>query len=107
MKYGETLRQRSVPQWAYRKWLEASLKHDLPCLENIDYNSIKKLIKEHTTPSKVKAISIPGQGDEVESNSEDTLFGILKDEHDRVGLFVRSKAGEIDRRLGMDYLFLS
>jgi SPX domain protein involved in polyphosphate accumulation len=47
----------------------------------------------------VKAISIPGQGDAVETKSEDTLFEILKNEHDRVGLFVRSKAGEIDRRL--------
>lgn len=68
--------------------------------ENVDYDSIKRLIKEHTTPGRGKAISIPGQTSEVESDFEDALFQLLCEQHDRIGLFVKSKSGEIDRRLG-------
>ncbi|KAF2665760.1 hypothetical protein BT63DRAFT_459338 [Microthyrium microscopicum] len=84
MKYGETLRQRSVPQWAY---------------QNVAYDSIKKLIKEHTTPNRIKAVSIPGQGDAVEELFENQLFDLLVEQHGNINLFVRSKSGEIDRRL--------
>jgi hypothetical protein len=60
---------------------------------------IKGLIKEHTTPGAGKAVSIPGQGDAVETDFENRLYSFLLEEHDRVNLFVKSKAGEIERRL--------
>jgi hypothetical protein len=68
--------------------------------DNVDYDSIKRLIKDHTTPGRGKAISIPGQSGEVESDFEDAFFRLLCEQHDRIGLFVKSKSGEIDRRLG-------
>ncbi|GME49646.1 SPX domain-containing protein [Neofusicoccum parvum] len=84
MKYGETLRQRSIPQWGPY---------------NIDYDEIKHLIKEHTTPGNGKAVSIPGQPDLHRNQFEDQLYGVLAQEHQRINLFVRSKSGEIERRL--------
>ncbi|KAH7061466.1 hypothetical protein B0J12DRAFT_695610 [Macrophomina phaseolina] len=84
MKYGETLRQRSIPQWGPY---------------NVDYDEIKHLIKEHTTPGSGKAVSIPGQPDVNRGHFEDQLFEILAQEHRRIDLFVRSKSGEIERRL--------
>jgi hypothetical protein len=68
--------------------------------DNIDYDDIKFYIKEQTTPGKGKSISIPGQSDEKLQQFENSLFGILRDQHERIDLFVRSKAGEIRRRLG-------
>ncbi|KAF2142647.1 uncharacterized protein K452DRAFT_297901 [Aplosporella prunicola CBS 121167] len=84
MKYGDTLRQRSIPQWGPY---------------NVDYDEIKHLIKEHTTPGQGKALSIPGQGEESERHFEDELFVTLADEYRRIDLFVKSKSGEIERRL--------
>ncbi|OMP83243.1 hypothetical protein BK809_0004624 [Diplodia seriata] len=84
MKYGDTLRQRSIPQWGPY---------------NLDYDEIKHLIKEHTTPGNGKAVSIPGQPDVDRCEFEDQLFDILSGEHQRIDLFVRSKSGEIERRL--------
>ncbi|KAK5724332.1 hypothetical protein LTR15_004377 [Elasticomyces elasticus] len=84
MKYGETLRQRSIPAWSHY---------------NIDYDDIKHYIKEQTTPGKGKTVAVPGRVDEKLQQFEDTLFQILKDQHHRIDLFVRSKAGEIQRRL--------
>ncbi|KAE9985915.1 hypothetical protein EG328_006755 [Venturia inaequalis] len=84
MKYGETLRQRSIPEWNYY---------------NIDYDEIKLLIKENTTPGRGKAVSIPGQGSDAESAFERKLYLLLVEEHDRIGLFVKSKSLEIQRRL--------
>lgn len=73
----------------------------LTCMtENIDYEEIKNFIKENTTPATGKAISIPGSGDDSGKNFENALFGILKEQHDRISWFVKSKAGEIRRRLG-------
>jgi hypothetical protein len=69
-------------------------------LENVDYDAIKRLIKEYTTPGKSKAISIPGQGGEAEVDFENALYEILVEQHESIGLFVKSKSGEIDRRLG-------
>ncbi|KAK5138366.1 hypothetical protein LTR08_003427 [Meristemomyces frigidus] len=82
MKYGETLRQRSVPAWSHY---------------NIDYDDIKQFIKEQT--SNGKAISVPSRDDETLQDFEKSLFVILADQHQRIDLFVRSKAGEIRRRL--------
>ena len=84
MKYGETLRQRSIPAWSHH---------------NIDYDDIKYLIKERTTPGHGKSVSIPGRGDEKLREFESALFQILVDQHVRIDLFVKSKAGEIQRRL--------
>ncbi|EON62900.1 hypothetical protein W97_02125 [Coniosporium apollinis CBS 100218] len=84
MKYGDTLRQRSIPEWANY---------------NVDYDEIKLLIKEHTTPGKGKAVSIPGQGNITETQFEDNLYAVFVEEHQRVDLFVKSKSGEIERRL--------
>jgi hypothetical protein len=110
MKYGETLRQRSVPQWAYRETISPqrpianarSLTIGWLPAENVDYDSIKNLIKDHTTPGKGKAIaiSIPGQQNESEVSFENLLFSIFLDQHHAVSLFVKSKSGEIQRRLG-------
>jgi hypothetical protein len=72
--------------------------------DNIDYDEIKHLIKEYTTPGKGKAISVPGQGGPVESEFERNLYNILLEEHDRIGLFVKSKSLEIQRRLGVQSL---
>jgi SPX domain protein involved in polyphosphate accumulation len=86
MKFGETLYQRSIPQWAPY---------------NVDYNSLKRLIKQRTTETASGPVSIPGQGPShaVWKPLDDELFPILKHEHDRAALFIRSKLGEINRRL--------
>ncbi|KXS97818.1 hypothetical protein AC578_10531 [Pseudocercospora eumusae] len=84
MKYGETLRQRSIPAWSHH---------------NIDYDDIKHFIKENTTPGKGKTVSVPGKRDDKLQDFENALFHILADQHHRIDLFVRSKAGEIQRRL--------
>ncbi|KAK5110121.1 hypothetical protein LTR62_006255 [Meristemomyces frigidus] len=84
MKYGETLRQRSIPAWSHH---------------NIDYDDIKLYIKEQTTPGKGKTIVVPGRGEEKFHAFELSLFNTLREQHHRIDLFVRSKAGEIQRRL--------
>jgi SPX domain protein involved in polyphosphate accumulation len=86
MKFGETLYQRSIPQWAPY---------------NVDYNSLKRLIKQRTTETASGPVSIPGQGPlhDVWQPLDDELFPILMHEHDRTALFIRSKLGEISRRL--------
>ncbi|KAI9873773.1 MAG: hypothetical protein M1830_010614, partial [Pleopsidium flavum] len=86
MKYGATLQQRSIPEWgAY----------------NLDYNEIKNLIKVRTTRDQAQAISIPGQ--ENEGNGlqefENELYAELREQHQRIDLFVQSKSGEIKRKL--------
>lgn len=68
--------------------------------DNIDYDEIKAFIKEHTTPGKGKTVPIPGQTDEKLLDFEIALFKIFKEQHDRIGMFVKSKAGEIRRRIG-------
>lgn len=84
MKFGETLYQRSVPKWtAY----------------NLNYNELKKLIKLRTTTGASSPMPIPGQTDHRWSLLEDELFAILKDQYDNIGMFLRSKHGEIERRL--------
>lgn len=81
MKYGEKLRQRSIPAWsAY----------------NIDYDDIKHFIKERTT-LKDNSVAIPS--DERLRQTEDDLFAILEEQHRRIDLFVKSKAREIQHRL--------
>ncbi|KAH8821051.1 hypothetical protein F5884DRAFT_816691 [Xylogone sp. PMI_703] len=84
MKYGQTFRAQSAPQWAQH---------------NIDYNELKHLIKVNTTKDQAQAIAIPGHSDTSLAAFEDFFFNELCNQHDRVDLFVRSKADEISRRL--------
>ncbi|KAF2677249.1 hypothetical protein K458DRAFT_350541 [Lentithecium fluviatile CBS 122367] len=84
MKYGDTLRQRSIPEWGHF---------------NIDYDYLKDIIKHQTTSGTGKATSIPGQGETSERAFGDTFFRELKGQHDRINRFIRSKSGEIERRL--------
>lgn len=74
---------------------------ELTQADNVDYNEIKNFIKKNTTPSNSTAITIPGkQGQENISRAfENELFDELASQHQRVDLFVRSKTGEIKRRL--------
>ncbi|KAL1586780.1 hypothetical protein WHR41_04642 [Cladosporium halotolerans] len=84
MKYGQTLRQRSIPAWsAY----------------NIDYDDIKNFIKERTTPGKGKTVAVPGRSDEQAQAFENDLYLIFEEQHLRIDLFVKSKAREIQHRL--------
>ncbi|EJT80277.1 hypothetical protein GGTG_00280 [Gaeumannomyces tritici R3-111a-1] len=85
MKYGEQFEQDSVPEWS---------------LHNIDYNSLKHHIKAHTTKGQgVRAITIPGHQDAQLGKFEEDFYAELCRQHDRVGLFVTSKAEELSRRL--------
>lgn len=84
MKFGETIAQRSVPKWsAY----------------NLNYNELKRLIKIRTTNGAPSPVPIPGQSNHRWSLLEDELFEILKDQYNNIGLFLRSKYGELERRL--------
>ncbi|KAI0528124.1 hypothetical protein F5B22DRAFT_22353 [Xylaria bambusicola] len=85
MKFGEQLEEASVPGWS---------------LHNVDYNSLKHQIKIHTTKDQAAvAIAIPGHQDQALRRFEDAFYLELCSQHDRVGLFVTSKADEISRRL--------
>ncbi|KAK1986207.1 SPX domain-containing protein [Colletotrichum cereale] len=84
MKYGEQLEQESIPGWS---------------LHNVDYNSLKHEIKVHTSRDQATAIAIPGHQDAALKRFEDNLYNELCQQHDRVDLFVSSKADEISRRL--------
>ncbi|PHH66914.1 hypothetical protein CDD81_5266 [Ophiocordyceps australis] len=84
MKYGQQLVHQSVPEWS---------------LHNLDYNSLKHEIKAHTTREQATAMPIPGHQDVLSSKFEDKLYMELVSQHDRVDLFVMSKADEISRRL--------
>lgn len=55
----------------------------------------------HTTRDQATAMAIPGQKDEALSRFEDGLYMELGRQHERLQLFVSSKADEISRRLGM------
>jgi hypothetical protein len=61
---------------------------------------VKHYIKENTTAGNGNSISIPGAGDARGKELEDNLYAILQQQHQRITLFVRSKTGEIERRLG-------
>lgn len=76
--------------------------HELTMLvDNIDYNDIKQLIKLHTTTNDARPKLIPGKQDTEHQSFEDELEKELSSQHQRIDLFVQSKAGEIARRLGM------
>ncbi|TVY22307.1 Uncharacterized protein LHYA1_G008723 [Lachnellula hyalina] len=84
MKYGENFEAQSVPQWrAY----------------NVDYNALKHLLKVNTSKNQGQAVAIPGHVDSALRRFEEKFFEELVNQHDRVELFVSSKADEISRRL--------
>lgn len=100
MKYGDTLRQRSIPEWALRTpSLPIPSPTRLTSSDNIDYDQLKDLIKHQTTSGGGKAVSIPGQGASTERAFGDDFYNALKEQHHRINRFIRSKSGEIDRRL--------
>lgn len=84
MKYGQQLESESVPEWS---------------LHNIDYNALKQFIKANTTRDQATAITIPGHQDTSLYRFENEFYDELCRQHDRVGLFVATKASEINRRL--------
>ena len=59
------------------------------------------MIKRRTTRSPGQAILIPGQANahQASDDFEQELYAELFDQHQRIDLFVRSKSGEIERRL--------
>ena len=84
MKFGQLLESESVPEWS---------------LHNIDYNTLKEFIKVNTTRHQASAITIPGQKDTSLGRFENAFYDELYRQHDRVGLFVATKADEINLRL--------
>lgn len=87
MKFGDTLYQRSVPKWA---------------AYNVKYNEIKHLIKTRTSAGADGAavpLDIPSQRKGRWEELDHVLFNRLQAEYDNVTLFLRSKQGEIERRL--------
>ncbi|KAF8474911.1 VTC domain-containing protein [Kalaharituber pfeilii] len=61
--------------------------------DNLDYNEICDLIKKHT----IGKIPVPNPNQK--SDFDDELFEVLLEQLERIELFVKSKAGEIDRRI--------
>jgi len=86
MKYGESLKHISIPQWAYY---------------NVDYQDVKHIIKARTSTEQARPLSIPGQGADIKERQdlEDELFAKLQEEHGNANDFVKSKHGEIQQRL--------
>lgn len=67
---------------------------------------MKHEIKMHTTRDQATAMVIPGYEDPALAKFENALFAELCRQHDRVDLFVTSKADEILRRMGKMALFI-
>ena len=68
-------------------------------VDNVDYDALKHLIKANTSRDAGQAVAIPGQPDTALQRFEEQFFNELSNQHDRVDLFVKSKADEIHRRL--------
>ncbi|KIV88749.1 hypothetical protein PV10_08400 [Exophiala mesophila] len=84
MKFGDTIYQRSVPKWA---------------AYNFKYNELKHLIKSRTSAGHAVPLDIPSHGKSRWEELDTQLLKLLQDEYDNITLFLRSKQGEIDRRL--------
>lgn len=78
MKYGETLPLFSAPQFANN---------------NLEYNAVKDIIKKRTSACTLVTDSSQ------QTEFEDEIFGLLVEQLESINLFVRFKAGEIQRRL--------
>lgn len=70
-------------------------------LDNVDYNDLKYLIKARTTRGQGQAVTVPTQKNAAKALEafEDEFFVELRNQHQRVDLFVQSKTGEVTRRL--------
>ena len=90
---------RNIPYFAKPKIRDVN-RH--ATLDNVDYNDIKHLIKVRTTQGQGQAKAIPDSDNEAKAFHafEDELYRELRDQHQRIDLFVQSKAGEVGRRLG-------
>ncbi|KPI44634.1 uncharacterized protein AB675_8694 [Cyphellophora attinorum] len=84
MKFGDTLFERSVPKYAPY---------------NVKYNELKHLIKQRTSVGAALPVSIPSASTSRWHDLETELLSVIKREYEDVSLFLRSKQGEIDRRL--------
>ncbi len=84
MKFGETLYRRSVPKWA---------------AYNLNYNQLKHLIKVRTSTGASVPVSIPSSSKSRWHDLENELYNVIKQEYEKVALFLRSKQGEVERRL--------
>lgn len=67
--------------------------------DNVDYNELKYLIKVNTSRDQGQAIVIPGHTDTALQKFENIFLKELSNQHDRVDLFVKSKADEFSRKL--------
>jgi hypothetical protein len=67
--------------------------------DNVDYNDLKYIIKANTSKDQAQAMAIPGHVDTALQTFENLFFTELWNQHDRVDLFVKSKADELGRRL--------
>lgn len=108
MKYGQQLERDSIPEWSlrtspcrtlivYHPWPRADRQRTV---DNLDYNSLKHEIKVHTTRDQASAMAIPGHQDQSLRKFEQGLYHELCQQHDRVNMFIMSKADEILRRIG-------
>ncbi|KAK9465583.1 hypothetical protein V1512DRAFT_265424 [Lipomyces arxii] len=77
MKYGYILSQYAVPEWQSY---------------SVDYDEFKALIKKCVSTNNNKPSTSS-------SRQEDTIFCALSVQFDRINIFVRSKSGELDRRI--------
>ncbi|KYK60389.1 hypothetical protein DCS_01526 [Drechmeria coniospora] len=78
---------------------DADVRPSRRMTDNLDYNALKHEIKVHTTRDQASAMAIPGRPDTALCKFEDSLYDELGRQHDRVDLFITSKAHEISRRL--------
>jgi SPX domain protein involved in polyphosphate accumulation len=103
MRFGANFQQTSVPRWAacelhFRGIDSRQLLTDWP-VDNVDYDDLKHLIKANTTRHSGQAITVPGQVDLRQEKFELDFYKELREQHDRVNLFIKSKNDEYERRL--------
>lgn len=81
----DTLQRRSIPSWENF---------------NVDYNEIEYLIKARISKGQAQPTAVQGKDNEARASQkfEDKLYAELCDQHQRIDLFVQSKARETSRR---------
>lgn len=69
-------------------------------LVNVDYNEIEYLIKARISKGQAQPTAVQGKDNEARASQkfEDKLYAELCDQHQRIDLFVQSKARETSRR---------
>ena len=66
---------------------------------NVNYNQLKHLIKVRTSTGSAIPVSIPSASVSRWHDLENELYSVIEQEYENVALFLRSKQGEIERRL--------